>query len=315
MVRGSAFGSDFNSKLAFALVTVGLVVWDRYRSKRWDYAWVLLVGAVGLALVEMWMQLRGTRSLPDRVLLGEHLPLVVSALLQGISEGAFIAVFGLFFADRILCRRSRNRALTGLVLALFLLVLLVVLHAARSEVAGQAAGRRDMTAVGPLVLLILVVAFDVWFWWRRPKYRTRSLMMTAVMLGLVAVWTTASAATGGRWVEVPGPTSDSFQRASSAVSISALTFDIVFEIVLAAVPFFAIPALLESTANRVVSGCIEQAGCQARRVTSKQEGGAGDAGHVDTERALSAVSEPTARRLSHRQPGQTRTEVRNPAPV
>ncbi|MEI8080595.1 MAG: hypothetical protein WCI74_01960 [Actinomycetes bacterium] len=244
MVRGPAFGSDFNSKLAFCLITVGLVVWDRYRSKRWDYAWVMLVGAVALTLLEISMQLRGTRSLPDRVLLGEHLPLVASALLQGISEGAFIAVFGLFFADRILCRRSRNRTLIALALVLFLMALLVVLQAAGSDTSGQVAGRRDMTAVGPFVLLILVVAFDVWFWWRRPQYRDRSLMMTAVMLGLVTVWTTASVATGGRWIEVPGPTSGSFQRASSAVSISALTFDIVFEVVMASVPFFAIPALL-----------------------------------------------------------------------
>lgn len=244
MVRGSVFGSDFNSKPVFCLITFGLVVWDRFRFKRWDYAWVLLVGTVILTLVEISIQLRGTRSLPDRVLLGEHLPLVASALLQGISEGAFIAVFGLFFADRILSRRSRIQALTALAITVLLVALLVVLQARPTDGSGQAAGRRDMTAVGPLVLLMLVLAFDVWFWWRRPQYRVRSVMMAAVMLGLVAVWTTASAATGGRWVELPGSTSGSFERASSAVTISGLTFNIVFEIVLAAVPFFAIPALL-----------------------------------------------------------------------
>lgn len=244
MVRGSVFGSDFNSKFVFCLITFGLVAWDRYRFKRWDYAWVLLVGTVVLTSVEIAIQLRGTRSLPDRVLLGEPLPLLASALLQGMSEGAFIAVFGLFFADRILSRRSRIQALTWLAVTLLLVALLVVLQADHSYGSGQAAGRRDMTAVGPLVLLTLVVAFDVWFWVRRPQYRQRSMVMATVMLGLVAVWTTASTATGGRWIELQGTTSDSFERASSAVTIAALTFDIVFEIVLASVPFFAIPAVL-----------------------------------------------------------------------
>jgi hypothetical protein len=177
MVRGSAFGSDFNSKLVFCLITIGLVAWDRYRFKRWDYAWVLLVGTVVLTSVGIAIQIRGTRPLPDRVLLGEHLPLVVSALLQGMSEGAFIAVFGLFFADRILSRRSRLRAFAGFGLILFLIALLVVLQAALSDGSGEAAGPRDMTAVGPLVLLLLLLllAFDVWFWWRRPQFRVRSL--------------------------------------------------------------------------------------------------------------------------------------------
>lgn len=244
MVRGSAFGSEFNFKLALCLVTVGLVAWDRYRNKRWDYAWVLLVGAVLLTLAEIYMQLRGTRSLPDRVLFGRELPLAVSALLQGISEGAFVAVFGLFFADRILQRKSRKQALVGLGLTMCLVALLVVLRAAHSDSSGQAAGRRDIAAVGPLMLLVLVLAFDTWFWWRRPQFRRRSLLMAAAMLALVATWTVTSTLTGGRWVKVPGATSGSFQRASAAVSISALTFDVVFEVVMASVPFFAIPALL-----------------------------------------------------------------------
>ena len=232
VVRGSAFGSGSTS-LALCLVTVGLVAWDRYRNKRWDYAWVLLVRAVLLTLAEIYMQLRGTRSLPDRVLFGREpcrWPFQRSSV--GISEGAFVAVFGLFFADRILQRKSRKQAptLVGLGLTTMCLVaLLVVLRAAHSRFIRSGSGRRDPAAVGPLMLLVLVPAFDTWFWWRRPQFRRRSLLMAAAMLALVATWTVTS--TLARWTMGAGSSRGDLRLLPSGhqlLSISALTFDVVF---------------------------------------------------------------------------------------
>lgn len=100
-----------------------------------------------------------------------------------------------------------------------------------------------MVTVASLLVFLLVVTFDVWFWVARPRFRRRSMAMAAVMLLFATVWTCSAVATGSRWVEVNGATGAPV-TAPPAVTIAALAYDVIVEIVLAYVPFFAIPALL-----------------------------------------------------------------------
>lgn len=244
MVRDAAFGADFTPKLVVALIAVGLVAWDVATRRRWDYAWVFATGAAVWTLVELSLQLRGTRVMPHHALLGAEIPLALSLPLQGVAEGAFVAVLGLFCADRVLDRRTRSRALVGFALAVVVMVLLMAISAARAPGLATAASRRDVSALGPLLVLALVVGFDVWFWARRPAHRRRSMAMAAVMVVFAAVWTLAEVTTGGRWVEVSGPAAGSFAAAPAPLAAAALAFDVVVEIALAYVPFYAIPALL-----------------------------------------------------------------------
>ena len=245
MVRDAQFGTNFSVKLLITLIGLALVAWDRRTKKRWDYLWVFLVGTVIWTAAELSLQLRDVRVLPEPLLFGNEIPLGISALLQGTSEGAFIAVLGLFLGDRLTDRTSRDRTILGFSIAVVLMGLLMVLQAARLSDADEvAASRRDMTDPQSVLAMAVVAVFVIWFWLRRPDFRQRSLWMYASMATFALIWTTISVAIGGRWIEVPGSAPGTYDEAGALVSLLALGYDVFVEIALAYVPFFAIPALL-----------------------------------------------------------------------
>ncbi len=244
MVREVSFGANFTPKLFISIVTIGLVAWDVTARRRWDYVWVFLTGTVLWTLVELSLQIRGTRVMTDHLLFGHGIPLALSAPLQGIAEGAAVGVVALFVADRLLDPVTRGRALLAVALGMGMMWLLMAMQAAATVAPASAASRRDMTVAGTAVFAVLIVAFDAWFWFRRPAFRHRFAAMALVMLTLATVWTIASVTTGGRWVEVPGTTPGTFVAAPAIVAFAAFGFDIVIEIVLAYLPFFSIPVLL-----------------------------------------------------------------------
>ncbi len=246
MVRDAAFGSNFNTKLVISLITIGLVLYDRRTRKRWDTFWVFLTATVIWTLVELSLQLRGTRELPERILLGQELPLPVSAVIQGMSEAAFIAVLGLFVGDRILRRSTRTQAWIGFGLMCVFVAFLVLLQSAGNAGSAETvASRRAMLTGSSVLFLVIVVGFNVWFWWRRPQFRRRTAYMALVMLIFATVWTAASVLVGSRWVDVESTEMlGAFRPASQIVSLATLAYDVVLEITLAYLPFFGIPVLL-----------------------------------------------------------------------
>ena len=245
MVRDAQFGTNFSVKLLITLIGLALVAWDRRTKKRWDYLWVFLVGTVIWTAAELSLQLRDVRVLPEPLLFGNEIPLGVSALLQGTSEGAFIAVLGLFLGDRLTDRTTRGWTVLGFSIAVVLMGLLMILQAARlSGAEGVAASRRDMTDPQSVLAMAIVAVFVLWFWLRRPDFRQRSLSMYASMATFALIWTTISVAIGSRWIEVPGTAPGTYDEAGALVSLLALGYDVFVEIALAYVPFFAIPALL-----------------------------------------------------------------------
>jgi hypothetical protein len=247
MMRSADFGANFNSKPVIALLAIGLLVWDRYRYRRWDYLWVFLTGTIIWTLVELAAQTKGTRLMPVHELFGAELPLAASTLLQGMTEGAAVAVFGLFIGDRILMRgATRNKTVVAFALAMAIVVLLMVVQSASSgaQAVLEAASQRDMTERSSLLLFLAATIFAIWFWIARPQFRVRSLTMTAVMIAFAAIWTVTSVATGGRWVEVSGTAPGSTEMAPGIISVLALAYDVLIEIAIMYMPFFAIPALI-----------------------------------------------------------------------
>jgi hypothetical protein len=245
MVRDAPFGANFTVKLVITLIALTLVAWDRATRERWDYLWVFLVGTVIWTAAELSLQLREVRVLPESLLFGNEIPLGVSALLQGTSEGAFIAVLGLFLGDRLTDRTSRGRTILGFSIAVVLMGLLMVLQSARlSDADGFAASRRDMTDPQSVLAMAVVAVFVIWFWLRRPDFRERSSWMYASMAMFALIWTTISVAIGSRWIEVRGSAPGTYDEAGALLSLLALGYDVFVEIALAYVPFFAIPALL-----------------------------------------------------------------------
>lgn len=242
IIRDAAFGRDFTPKLVMALVAIALALWDWRRQRRTDYLWVLLFGTVILALAEAGLKLEGIRNMPERVLLGSPLPDWGSYVLQGLSEGALVAVLGLFVGDRWLADRRKGTILGAVVLAL--VVLSTIRAKGRIAGVGEAASRRDMLDPKALVFLLLIAVVCAVFVWRYPAWRPRAGAMFVVMVAVAGVWTVAQTAIHGRWVEVDGPAPGTFVHASGLVSIVALTFDVVVEIALAYLPYLALPVML-----------------------------------------------------------------------
>lgn len=136
MIRAGHFGSDFNMKFLLCLVAGFLVFWDMQKNRRKDYLWVFLFGALTWTFAEVALQAVGTRVMPSRLLFGFALPLPISALLQGVSEGATIAVMGIFVGDRIINAKTRKRALL-----IFLSVCLLSSNSDSVSKFGQWSGR------------------------------------------------------------------------------------------------------------------------------------------------------------------------------
>lgn len=246
MIRSGEFGTDFGAKLVMALLAVTLAGWDLWRHRRLDYLWVLLLGTVTWTGVELIMQAQGTRVMREGALLGIPLPHAAKTLLQGMAEGAAIAVGGVFIGDRLLRRPTRLAAALGLA-GFCLWAVLATLRQGGGPLAADAvdpASRRDIFTPQALAFLGTMVAISVIAWWRRPALRRRLAAMTLVMLVFATLWTLAEVAAGTRGIQVPGPGGRGTVAAPDAVAVAALAYDVVVEITLAYVPFFAVPALL-----------------------------------------------------------------------
>ena len=242
MIRAGDFGTDFDLKLVMALCAVALVSWDVVRRRRWDYLWVLAAGTITWSAAELILQATGTRVMEGGELLGHPVPLWLGVILQGMSEGAAIAVGGIFVGDRLLDRRTRTwTAVAFLALCAFVVARTLAVDVA---VESMTPSRRNMTALPALAALSLFMAVNVFFWLRSRAFRRRAAAMAAVMVVFAALWTAGEVAAGTRWIEIDGASLGTYARAPGALAFAALSFDVVIEIALAYVPFFAVPAML-----------------------------------------------------------------------
>lgn len=245
IIRGPDFGSNFEQKLWLSLFAVFLVCWDVLRQKRADYFWVFLTGTIIWSLAEFSLQTTGARVMPLRVIHDITLPLPVSALLQGIAEGAFVAIFGLFVGDRLRNKQSRGIAM-ALLIGICLLLLFRAFFPEDTEVSELIIplSRRNIFAPRALVFLACMTAFNVIFFIGYKAHQKRTFGMVLVMAVVVITWTLEQVLIGSRWVEIYNTSTGAYQNASAAVTSLVFLFDIIFEALMAYTPFFTIPVLL-----------------------------------------------------------------------
>ena len=242
MVRDAGFGRDFTSKVWVSLIALGIIAWDVRKQRRWDYAWVFVIASVLWALAELFLSVQGIRDMPERLLFGSPMPLWMSYVLQGTAEAAFVVVLGLAVGDRLLVPAARRGAVAWFV-AVCALTVAAVWRSGLVVERGEVASRRDLLAPSALITLTVLTLVAVWFAWRWVAWRPRTLAMAGVMLVFSTIWTIAQVWVGGRWIEV-GTAAGGYVAASPLVSFGGLAFDVVVEIVLAYVPFFALAVMV-----------------------------------------------------------------------
>lgn len=251
MVRGGTegtgfFNTNFEVKVWY-LLGVAVLIWlDWRRHRRTDYLRVLRTGTIVWSLAELVLQVTGTRVLAPVVMFGWPVPFLVQVVLKGAVEGAGVAVFCLFFSDRVSAGDPAERRTWGAIFAGLLLLMLfdAFRHGVHTPAyGGVVPSRRAMFEIGPL--LFLVVSGSVAVGWAvttpHPELRRRAFAMFACMLVFGTVWTLAERAAGTRWIEVGA--FGASRHAPAWLEIGALAFDVVMEIAIVYVTFFAIPVM------------------------------------------------------------------------
>ncbi len=254
-VRGGTgtgpFNTDFTIKFYFALITILLIIWDIKKKDRLDYLRMLSTGTIMWSLAELFLQLSGTRDFKPAYLFGWELPIYLQLPLQGMVEGAMVAIVCMFFGDRIIDSQKKTYWIIGFIILRGLLFWDGLRNGLVEPVYGGEVGvditsRRSMAEPIPLIYLGVMVLIDVKFFRKTkrefPKLHKRGLMLMWLMIVFGSVWTLTEWIAGTRWIEQG--TIESSQHATPLIEFIFLTFDVVVEISLAYVPFIAIPYLL-----------------------------------------------------------------------
>ena len=251
MCRGSEEGSgffntNFEIKLIFLLIIIGLVIWDIKDKKRIDYRAILTTGTITWSLAELIMQLTGIRELQIVYIFGWELPFLLQVVIKGCVEGAGVAIFCMFFSDRIMFGEKKTRLLWGCIYTVALTLLFLDAFKEGIQIpdyGGIIPSRRSM--IEPISLMFLFIFSSIGVVWylksQSKELKRRAFNMFISMIVFGTVWTLAEYFAGTRWIEV-GTFSSSF-HAPPLIEFFALSFDVVVEIALVYVPFFVIPIL------------------------------------------------------------------------
>ncbi len=248
MIRGGEFGYEFTTKILLTLIAILIVVYDWKKNKRKDYLWVFLTGALIWASVEWLLQSTGTRSMPIQELFGIDIPRFLGVIFQGTSEGAYVAVVGLFVADRFFMQQTKNWK-EGAV-GIGIMVFLPLLRFAREGIQNPQVGLEDIPSrrlmfdlIGTIFIAIIVILSVVWILRTNPEFRRRAIYMFLGMVLLAVCFTIMEWIGGTRWIEM-GPVGGPWDRATPLVEFGALAYDVVVEIAALYIQFLAIPCLL-----------------------------------------------------------------------
>ncbi len=242
MIRGGEFGSDSTLKLILSIIAFAICIYDWKRNNRKDYIWVFIVGALIWAGVEIMQNMSGMRIMPDHVLFGVNLPVWAGAILQGTSEGAYVAILGLFVADRFFLKENRKEGIIGLAIMIVPSALRLIREGINHPIdTGVITSARAMfTPVSFIFLGTMVLISIIWLVRTDPEARRRGIYMYVGMVILAVVFTMTEVIGGTRWIGI-GPDYGSIALADVATNIGALSYDIFIEIAAAYVPFLLIP--------------------------------------------------------------------------
>ncbi|MHA1732105.1 MAG: hypothetical protein ACTSU5_09180 [Promethearchaeota archaeon] len=269
MIRNGSFGTDFGVKVLMVVLALVACAYDWRTEKRGDYAWAMVFGTAVWTVVEVALQSTGVREIHRGVILGWELPAWFSILLQGASEGAVIAVLGVFCGDRIRDPGKRKVGVGVLVAVVVAVVLTTANQAAVTrDVGGDVASRREVFTVASVVFLSAVTLFVVVWLWKSPlPVRSRGIHMLVTTVVFATAWTLAEFFAKTRWIETGTP--GNFARAPPLIEFTTLSWDVVVEIGVMYVPFLAIPQLLHLTAENGNHGDASGKGETPANVTGK----------------------------------------------
>lgn len=243
MIRGGGFGNNFETKLYMTLIALFAVIYDWKVKKRTDYWFVFLIGTVIWGGVELSLQIAGTRVVVQNYLFGLPLSVFSTALLRGTSEGAVIAIIGVFFGDRLLDSKDRKWSIVGFILLNLVIVLMVLQQYQPTITSGEnVPSRREIFTPVAVIFMILMIIIDLYWYFRSDSItRKRGLWMFYVLLLFSTIWTLTEYLCHTRWIEIMSL--GSLQHADPITEFLALLYDIVVEIGFAYVPYLALPYL------------------------------------------------------------------------
>ena len=223
MFRHGAFATSGEVKVAFTIIAWLLCEGNA------EYKKLFLVSSVIWALVEAWLQYRGTRKIASMMFWGNALPLPVSLALQGTQEAGFVVIYGIFFADRLATHWKYILYSNAGVLAL-------IMWNGRNKKIERRASRRCITAPLPLLLLGSTIIVNIIGLIALEAERPLRMLFCMTILG--AVWTLGQVIAGLRSVETdagPGTGMETF---------AVLAFDVIIELACAYLPFYFLVSLL-----------------------------------------------------------------------
>lgn len=243
MIRAGAFGTDYNTKLIICLVGLALAIYDRVKNKRSDLLIALGLGTLIWSGAEFILQRNDIRELTQPQLFGMTLPGWSHIPFQGASEGGAMAVFGLFFGDRLL--RGDTRRKTAIVLAglMGLILLKGGLVGHFKPGANEISSVREMFALPAIVYISTMMVVALGFLVKvSGAIRRRSLAMVGVLIVICTCFTASQFLEGGRWVTIG---EESLRDMPSwPVELGLLTYDVVAEFAAVVFGFYAIPVML-----------------------------------------------------------------------
>ena len=250
MIRGGDFGVEYGTKLVLILIALLIVVYDWKKNDRKHYLWVFLTGAIIWGLAELAIQSAGIRDLSTSYFFGieipEYIGQSIGPILRGTAEGAYVAVVGLFVADRLFIQKTKNRT-EGWIGILAIMVGLplsgLIREGIRVPIAGSDVPSRRLmfTPMGSIFIAAMVILAVVWILKTNPEFRRRAIYMFLMMVLLAVCFTAFDFIGGVRWIEVDGLSG--LERAPFLIEFGALSYDVVVEIAALYVPFFAIPCI------------------------------------------------------------------------
>jgi hypothetical protein len=244
IIRNGAFGTDFGSKLFLTIIGLFICFYDWKSEKRKDYFWVFLFGTLIWGGAELFLQLTGIREMSQNFLFSFPIPIWFASFLRGTSEGAVVAIIGLFFGDRLLKKDNKRKFwflfLIGFIL--FMVIKAIMQGMPTKLIGGDVSSRRDLLALPSILFLSMVTIFDfIWLYKSKPKIRKRAVSMFLMMVIPFLFWTFAEWYANTRWVEFGSL--GNLALASYPLTLFWFLFDVIIEIGIMYVPFLALPYL------------------------------------------------------------------------
>lgn len=235
-------------------------------SRTSEYWFILLVGSLWWAILEGIIAFLGTRDITRGTLFGHPIPFWVSSLLRGSAEGGSVAVGAIFFSDRMFAPASISWCWAWLG-SWHLIYITLLFFGWWAQYQGQEpemlvgsteiASRRSMFSLLSIIYGGFVISTFIWYAYHLkrsfPKAFVRQWRAFCIMEFFAAVWSIAQFQYNLRWIEVDNivntdividednNSKQQWIRASPFIEIAAFMYDIVAEIGIFYIPFYAIP--------------------------------------------------------------------------